>query len=189
MKNVFIHEKALVETKNIGEGSRIWAFVHILRDARIGKNANICDNCFIENKVAIGDNVTVKCGVYLWDGVKIGNKVQIGPSVAFTNDLYPRSKNKDFKIEKTILEDGCSIGANATILAKTRIGKNALVGAGSVVTKDVPDFALVYGVPAVLKGYLCICCKKLKFLKGKSKCRCGRVYKFENSKVKLVKDI
>ncbi len=150
--NKYIHPNALVETENVGDNSRIWAFVHILKGAKIGKNANICDNCFIENEVLIGDDVTVKCGVYIWDGVTIEDKVFVGPGVTFTNDLFPRSKNKKYKQEKTLLREGCSIGANATILAGVTIGKYAMVGAGSVVTKDVADYELVYGNPAEHKG-------------------------------------
>jgi acetyltransferase-like isoleucine patch superfamily enzyme len=154
MKKYFKHQTAIVDSKNIGEESRIWAFVHILPGAKIGKNANICDHCFIENKVVIGDNVTIKSGVYLWDGITIEDNVFIGPAAVFTNDKYPRSKNKNYRQLKTILKKGCSIGANATILPGLTIGRYAMVGAGSVVTQNVPDFAIVYGNPAVLKGYI-----------------------------------
>lgn len=145
---IYIHEKAICDSKDIGDGTRIWAFVHILKGARIGKNCNICDNVFIENDVTIGDNVTVKCGVQLWDGLDIRNNVFIGPNVTFCNDLFPRSKHYPAKFLKTIVEEGASIGANATILPGIRIGKSAMVGAGSVVVKDVPDSVVVVGNPA-----------------------------------------
>lgn len=152
MKKVFIHRNALVESKDIGEGTRIWAFVHILKGAQIGKNANICDHCFIESNVIIGDNVTIKSGVYVWDGITIEDSVFIGPAAVFTNDKYPRSKNKKYRQLKTLLKRGCSIGANATILPGLTIGRRAIVGAGAVVTKSVPDFAIVYGNPAIIHG-------------------------------------
>ena len=147
-----VHKNAIVKTKNIGEGTKIWAFCNILRGAKIGKNCNICDDCFVENNVVIGNNVTIKNGVYLWDGVLIEDDVFIGPNATFTNDKFPRSKNINYKQEKTLLKKGCSIGANATILPGIVVGENAMVGAGAVVTKDVPDYALVYGNPAKLMG-------------------------------------
>lgn len=152
MANYQIHETAIVETSNIGDQTRIWAFVHILPGAVIGKNNNICDFCFIENDVKTGDNVTIKSGVYLWDGVVVEDGVFIGPNAAFTNDKFPRSKNSDYIQERTVLKKNCSIGANATILPGITIGESSMVGAGSVVTKDVPDFALVYGNPARVMG-------------------------------------
>jgi len=148
----FVHEKAIVESKNIGEGTKVWAFCNILEDAKIGKNCNICDGCFVEGKVVIGDNVTIKNGVYLWEGITVEDGVFIGPNATFVNDKYPRSKNTDYKQEQTLLKKGCSIGANATILSGIVIGESAMVGAGAVVTKDVPDFALAYGNPAKIMG-------------------------------------
>lgn len=179
--NVFIHPSAIVDTNKIGENSKVWAFVHILEDVEIGSEANICDHCFIENGVKIGNQVTVKCGVWLWDGVIIKNNVFVGPSVAFTNDLYPRSKNVNYQKKVTTLEEGCSIGANSTILAGVRIGKYAMVGAGSVVTKNVGDFELAYGNPAKHKGYVCKCGEKIEFTNISSICKCGLAYqKSEN---------
>ncbi len=155
-----IHELSEVQSNRIGKDTNVWQFVVILKDAVIGENCNINSHCFIENDVIIGNNVTVKCGVYLWDGVTIENNVHLGPNMTFTNDLYPRSKH-EFNLARTIVKEGASIGANATILCGVEIGKYALIGAGSVVTKDVPDFALVYGNPAVIKGYVCKCGRKL----------------------------
>lgn len=148
----FVHDKAIVKSKSIGEGTKIWAFCNILEGARLGKNCNICDRCFVENSVSIGNNVTIKTGVSLWDGITVEDDVFIGPGVSFANDKFPRSKNTNYKQGKTILKKGCSIGANATILSGIVIGKSAMVGAGAVVTKDVPDFALVYGNPARVMG-------------------------------------
>ncbi len=176
MKIYFVHPKAIVDTKHIGAKTTVWAFTHILSGAKIGKNVNINDHCFIENNVIIGDNVTIKCGVYLWDGMTIEDNVQIGPSATFVNDKLPRAKNKQFKLEPTLLKRGCSIGANATILGGLTIGIYALVGAGSVVTSDVPDFALVYGNPAKIKGYICICTNKLKLIGKNMTCSCGRKF-------------
>ena len=148
----FVHKKAIVECKNVGEGTKIWAFCNILKGAKIGKNCNICDGCFIEGKAVIGNNVTIKNGVHLWNGIIVEDNVFIGPGAVFTNDKYPRSQNKDFIRKKTLLKKGCSIGANATILAGLTIGEYAMVGAGAVVTKDIPDFALSYGNPARVMG-------------------------------------
>ena len=132
-----IHKLADVQSQNIGEGTNIWQYCVVLPGAVIGDNCNICSHCFIENDVTIGNNVTVKCGVQLWDGVEIEDDVFIGPNVTFCNDRYPKSGNKNFKLEKVIVKKGASIGANATILPGVTIGENALVAAGAVVTKDV----------------------------------------------------
>jgi acetyltransferase-like isoleucine patch superfamily enzyme len=185
MKKYFVHAKALVETKQIGDMTSIWAFTHILAGAKIGKNTNINDHCFIENDAKIGDNVTVKCGVYLWDGLTVEDNVQIGPSVSFVNDKLPRAKNKRFKLDKTVLKNGCSIGANATILGGISIGQYSLVGAGSVVTKSVPDFTLVFGNPATIHSNICICCNKIVFNKQRALCRCGRAYSLLKNRVML----
>lgn len=143
----FKHEKALVESENIGDNTRIWAFVHVLPNAVIGTDCNVCDNVFIENDVIIGNRVTIKCGVQIWDGLVIEDDVMIGPNATFTNDLFPRSK-QPFELKKTYVRNGASIGANATILAGIEIGERAMVGAGSVVTKSVPPRAVVVGNPA-----------------------------------------
>lgn len=145
---VKIHQLADVQSLQIGEDTSIWQFCVILKNAKIGKNCNINCNVFIENDVVIGDNVTIKPGVQIWDGIEIEDHVFIGPNATFTNDLFPRSKNKDFELKKTIIKKGASIGANATILAGITIGENALIGAGSVVTKNIPANEVWIGNPA-----------------------------------------
>jgi acetyltransferase-like isoleucine patch superfamily enzyme len=143
-----IHPLADVQSNDIGIGTRIWQFCVVFSRAKIGANCNICAQVLIENDVVIGDNVTVKSGVQLWDGVRVEDNVFIGPNVTFTNDLYPRSKVYPEKFLQTIIKSGASIGANATILAGLTIGERAMVGAGSVVTKDVPAGVVVSGNPA-----------------------------------------
>lgn len=145
----FIHPQAIVEEGcTIGAGTRVWAFAHVLPGAVIGSDCNICDHVFIENDVIIGDRVTIKNGVQLWNGLRVGSDVFIGPNVTFTNDKYPKSRNRNFVCLNTLIEDGASIGGGATILPGIRIGAGATVGAGSVVTKDVPPGATVIGNPA-----------------------------------------
>ena len=148
-----IHHLADVQSRQIGANTRIWQYAIVLEGAKIGQNCNINCHTFIENDVEIGDNVTVKSGVYLWDGLRIEDDVFIGPAVVFTNDLLPRSK-KRVAFQQTNVKKGASIGANSSILAGTTIGQYALIGMGSLVTKDVPDYALVYGQPAVIKGWV-----------------------------------
>jgi acetyltransferase-like isoleucine patch superfamily enzyme len=154
MTKFFQHPNALVESKAIGKNSRIWAFSHVLEGANIGEDCNICDHVFIENDVILGDRVTVKSGVQLWGGLRIGDDVFIGPNATFTNDRMPRSKQYPEKFIPTNIEDGASIGANATILPGITIGKKAMIGAGSVVTRDVPPNAVVTGNPARVTGYI-----------------------------------
>ena len=137
-----------MQTKQIGEGTRIWQYVVVLPGAVIGRDGNICSHCFIENKVVVGDRVTIKCGVQLWDGVTLEDDVFVGPNVTFTNDLQPRSRNAAAELLPTVVKKGASIGANATILPGLTIGEGAMVGAGSVVTKDVPSGVTVVGNPA-----------------------------------------
>src|SRR5690606_4286749 len=151
--NNMIHPSAEVHSKNIGEGTSIWQFAIVLANAVIGKNCNINSHTFIENDVVIGDNVTVKSGIYLWDGRRVGDNVFLGPNVVFTNDLRPRSKQR-VPFKQTIIKEGASLGANTTVLAGVTIGKYAMSGIGSVITRDVPDHALVYGVPARIQGWV-----------------------------------
>jgi acetyltransferase-like isoleucine patch superfamily enzyme len=145
---MFIHPSSDVQAKQIGEGTRVWQYVVILPGAVIGRDGNICSHCFIENKVILGDRVTVKCGVQLWDGVTLEDDVFVGPNATFTNDLQPRSRNSAAQLLPTVVKKGASIGANATILPGLTIGEGAMVGAGAVVTKDVPPRTLVVGNPA-----------------------------------------
>lgn len=153
--SIFIHEKAIVESgATIGAHTRIWAFAHILSGAALGENCNICDYVFIENKVIIGDRVTIKCGVQVWDGVTIESDVFVGPNATFTNDLFPRSKHYPEKFLQTIIHTGASIGANATILPGIQVGAHAMIGAGAVVTRDIPAYAIVAGNPARIRGYV-----------------------------------
>lgn len=152
--NFFKHGHALVESDKIGDNTCIWAFTHVLPGAVMGKDCNICDHVFIENDVVIGDRVTIKCGVQVWDGIRIEDDVFIGPNATFTNDLSPRSKQFPEEFSKTFIQKGASIGANATILAGNTIGRNSMVGAGAVVTKDVPPNAIVVGNPARIIGYV-----------------------------------
>ncbi|MEI8389683.1 MAG: DapH/DapD/GlmU-related protein [bacterium] len=146
--NSLFHKSSEVKSKNIGENTKIWQFCVILENAEIGKNCNICSHCFIENDVKIGNNVTIKCGVQIWDDIEIEDDVFIGPNVTFSNDKYPKSKQQRGKISKTIVKRGASIGAGAVILPGITIGENALIGAGSVVTKDVNCNKIVVGNPA-----------------------------------------
>ncbi len=150
----FIHNLADVKSKNIGQNTRVWQYSVIFQGAKIGDDCNICAHTLIENDVVIGNNVTIKSGVYVWDGVRLEDDVFIGPCVVFTNDKKPRSKQYPDEFPKTIVEKGASIGANATILPGITIGKNSLIGAGAVVTKNVPENAIVVGNPAVIKGYV-----------------------------------
>jgi acetyltransferase-like isoleucine patch superfamily enzyme len=148
------HPHSIVETDQVGSGTTIWAFVHVLPDVVIGENCNICDHCFIEGGVSIGNNVTLKCGIYLWKGVTLHDNVFLGPNVVFTNDLRPRSRQHDYTLTETQVHFGASLGANSTVLAGVRIGRFAMSGVGSVITRDVKDHALVYGNPARQHGWV-----------------------------------
>ena len=149
-----IHSTSDVQSQNIGKNTTVWQYCVILRGAVIGDHCNINFNVFIENDVVIGDNVTVKSGVQLWDGLRVANDVFIGPNVTFTNDLVPRSKSYPTSFLRTIICEGVSIGANATIIAGNEIGAHAFIGAGSLITKNIPDNTVWYGNPAQHKGYI-----------------------------------
>ncbi|MGC2108141.1 MAG: acyltransferase [Candidatus Korobacteraceae bacterium] len=159
----FVHPQALVETGEIGEGTRIWAFAHVMKGAVIGKNCNVGDHAFVESNVVIGDGVTIKNGVAIWDGVLLASNVFVGPNAVFTNDLNPRAEVKKGREQflLTRVQEGASIGANATIVCGVTIGRYAFIGAGAVVIRDVPDHAMVVGNPARQIGFMCECGERL----------------------------
>lgn len=153
MADFFRHPQALVESENIGRGTRVWAFAHVLPGAVLGEDCNVCDHVFIENDVIVGDRVTIKSGVQLWDGIRLEDDVFVGPNATFTNDPLPRSKRHLAKYPETVVRRGASIGGNATILPGLTIGQHAMVGAGAVVTRSVPAYAVVVGSPARIVRY------------------------------------
>ena len=150
------------ETAVIGEGTRVWNFVHVREDAKIGKECIIADYVYVGRGVKVGDNVKLENRATLYEGVTIEDKVFVGPHVTFTNDFYPRSFSTDWKILQTHVKTGASIGARTVIICGVTIGEYALIGAGSVVTEDIPAYALAYGNPARIRGFICKCSKKLE---------------------------
>jgi UDP-2-acetamido-3-amino-2,3-dideoxy-glucuronate N-acetyltransferase len=179
MNGYFKHETALVESQQIGEGTRIWAFAHVLAGAVLGKHCNVGDHCFIEAGVTIGDNVTIKNHTAIWEGVTLADNVFVGPNVVFTNDMRPRSPRLPLVAEryrtkawlsKTVIREGASLGANAIILGGLEIGEYAMIGAGALVTKNVPPYALVIGAPGRVQGYVCRCGEKLDFCQERAAC-------------------
>ena len=182
---ISIHPTALVASRQIGDGTRIWAFVNILAGARIGRDCNICDRCFIENQVVLGDRVTVKCGISIYDGVVLEDDVFVGPDVTFSNDLRPRSRqHPPAPPPRTLVKTGASLGAGAILLPGVTIGRFAMVGAGALVTRDVPDYTLVYGSPARTHGLVCRCGNGLRFENdGAAACSCGRRYQQDDAGV------
>ena len=172
-----IHPSADVQTSAIGDGTRIWQFCVVLAQAKIGSECNICSHVFIENDVEIGDRVTIKGGVQLWDGITIEDDVFVGPNASFVNDLTPRSKPSSWKLSRTVLRRGASIGANSTILPVS-VGEWALVAAGAVVTRDVPSFALIAGNPGRISGWVCQCGLRLNLSSDHlARCSCGKSYR------------
>ena len=154
MAEVFVHERGICESENVGAGTRIWAFAHVLPGATIGADCNVCDGVFVEDGVKVGDRVTLKSGVQLWTGVELEDDVFVGPNATFTNDPFPRSRQYLEEYARTVVREGASIGANATILPGLEIGRGAMVAAGAVVTRPVPPHAIVKGNPARISGYV-----------------------------------
>ena len=182
MRAYSVHESSYVEEGAIiGEGTRVWHFCHVMPSARIGRNCNIGQNVFIASDAVIGDNVKIQNNISIYTGVVIEDDVFLGPSVVFTNVLNPRSRvSRKDEYKTTLVKQGASIGANATIVCGVTLGRYAFVGAGAVVTRDVPDYALVYGNPTKVRGWICQCGIKLRFaLDGKEEgitccsCRCS----------------
>ncbi len=180
MTKYFKHEKAIVDPNaTIGEDTRVWANANILAGAVVGAHCNICDGCFIEKGGIVGNHVTLKNGVAIFDGVTLEDDVFVGAGATFINDRYPRSHRQDaWVLEKTLVKKGATIGANATIMCGLTIGQYAVVGAGAVVTKDVAPFTIVVGSPARMAGYACTCGRKLSQY---FQCKCGLSYQLLNS--------
>jgi acetyltransferase-like isoleucine patch superfamily enzyme len=179
MSSVFTHPTAIVEAQDIGPGTRIWAFAHVIRNVSIGINCNIGDHCFIESGVAVGNDVTIKNGNMIWEGLTLEDGAFVGPHVVFTNDRYPRSPRLPQAKKRysdrgwllpTLVRRGASLGAGAVILAGITIGEFAMIGAGSVVTRDVPPYALMVGNPAHIRGWVCQCGQPLEFRLGFATC-------------------
>jgi len=173
-RSYMAHPLALVECDQIGEGTRIWAFAHVMKDARIGRDCNIGEHCYVEQGVTLGNNVTVKNGVNLWTGVTIEDNVFLGPNCVLTNDPNPRAyikKSADSLVD-TVIRSNASIGANATIVCGITIGRYAFIGAGTVVIRSVPDFALVVGNPARQIGWMCVCAQRIPMIAAKDVLSC-----------------
>lgn len=178
MAQVSVHPKALNESDEVGDGTRIWAFAHVMKGARIGRNCNIGECCFIESGAVLGDWVTVKNGVSVWDMVTCADHVFLGPNAVLTNDPFPRS-HPDYKGQRetwkpTLLKEGATVGANATIVCGTTLGRWCYIGAGAVVTRDVRDHSLIAGNPGHHMGWVCRCARKLP---DDLECDCGRAYR------------
>jgi UDP-2-acetamido-3-amino-2,3-dideoxy-glucuronate N-acetyltransferase len=196
MADVFIHPTALVETTDIGEGTRIWAFTHIAPQVHIGSRCNIGEHCYIETGASIGEEVTIKNGNQIWRGVTLETGVFVGPGVVFTNDLYPRSPRlpaaqaryqSDTWLVPTLVEQGASLGGGAILLAGKTVGKYAMVAAGTVVTKPVPAYALVVGNPMRIFGWVCCCGTRLTFGHDVTHCLvCNRAYRKYKEQVQAI---
>jgi UDP-2-acetamido-3-amino-2,3-dideoxy-glucuronate N-acetyltransferase len=190
-KGCFIHPTAVVdEPAEIGEGTKIWHFTHIMAGVRIGKQCTIGQNVFIGSGVILGNNIKVQNNVSIFEGVIVEDDVFCGPSMVFTNVFNPRSfisRRKEFR--KTLVRRGATIGANVTVICGNAIGQYAFIGAGSVVTRDVPDYALVYGNPGKPKGWVCQCAEEITFRSGKALCKaCGKKYQKDSTGVKWAEE-
>ena len=174
--SVFVHPSALCESDDVGPRTRIWAFAHVLAGARVGADCNVGDHAFVEGGAVVGDSVTIKNGVLLWSGVTVEDEVFLGPGAVFTNDASPRAAFPKGPAgwRATLVRHGATVGANATVLSGLTVGRFAMVGAGAVVTADVPDHALVVGNPARQAGWACECGRTLP---PDLACACGRGYR------------
>lgn len=171
--SVTVHERALCDSTDVGPRTRIWAFAHVMEGARVGADCNVGEGAFVESGAVVGDRVTIKNHVLLWDGVTVEDDVFLGPSVVFTNDMRPRAAFRAESFVSTLVERGASLGANVTVVCGVTIGAHALVGAGSVVTADVPAHAEVMGNPARRRAWVCVCGRRLD---EDLACSCGRAY-------------
>lgn len=193
--NYFVHESSFVdEGAIIGEGTKIWHFCHVMKDAVIGKGCTLGQNVFVASRVTIGNHVKIQNNVSVYTGVQIEDDVFLGPSMVFTNVVNPRSEvNRKDEYQPTLVKRGASIGANATIVCGVTLGRYSFIGAGAVVTKDVPDYALVYGNPGKIQGWMCQCGVRLPFerVEGEEQARCaacGRAYRKEGLTVSPLED-
>ncbi len=195
--STYIHPQAIVDVPigEIGNGTRIWAFAHVMKNVRIGTDCNVGEHSFLESGVVIGNQVTIKNHVLLWEGVTLKDEVFVGPGVVFTNDLYPRSprfslmnsryENKAW-LQSTYIERGAAIGANATILCGITVGQFAMIGAGALVTRDIPPLALALGNPAKVKGWVCLCARPIAKTPGKYICECGTDIDYQSHELRIV---
>ena len=184
--SVFCHTLGICESTQVGAGTRVWAFAHVMARARLGKDCNVGEHCYVENGAIVGDRCVIKNGVAVWDGVTLEDDVFVGPYAVFTNDLLPRAK-KPAPSVPTLVQKGATIGANATIVCGNTIGRYAFIAAGAVVTRDVPEHALMMGSPAKAKGFVCQCARKLKFnKKNHAKCKCGLCFQKKKGAVHLL---